>query len=75
MKITDEIRQFVRANKDLILKVITERLDDFRDASINAPIIEDREKARLLALEFQNYIDIINDLFKPKKKKKDFTGV
>ena len=76
MKLANSEKSFIESNKIIIEGLIKKRLDDFNFTSINAPTIEEREKARLLALEFQSYLGIINDLFKKAtKKKRDFTGI
>src|SRR4030043_457595 len=43
MKINNDLKLFVRNNRDIILRVINERLADFKDASINDPTVEEGE--------------------------------
>lgn len=70
-------KDFIRVNKVVLEQLIDKRLADFKDASISAPTAEERERVRLLALEFQTYGGLIKSLFKKSRKKKeeDFTGV
>lgn len=75
MTLNSQQRDWVRINKTMLLKLASDRLNDFLLGSVMAPTIEEREKARLLALEFQSYIDIINDLLKKKKEVNNDTGI
>lgn len=75
MTLNSQQRDWVRINKTILLKLAADRLNDFLLGSVMAPTIEEREKARLLALEFQSYIDIINDLLKKKKEVNNDTGI
>lgn len=75
MNLTMGEKDFIRVNKVILEILIDKRMEDFKDASINAPTAEEREKVRLLALEFQSYKGFINDLFRKGKKDDDFSGV
>jgi len=75
MTLTNPQRDFIRINKTMLLKLVEGRLNDCLLGSVVAPTIEEREKARLLALEYQSHIDTINDLLKKKKDTKDFSGI
>jgi len=75
MLLTSEEKDFLKFNKEILERLINKRLEDFKLTSINAPTQEEREKARLIALEFQNYLGLITDLTKRKRKKKEYTGV
>jgi hypothetical protein len=75
MQLTLKEKQFVKANETLVLGIIDKRFYDCQWASINGGTVEEREKARLLALEYQTIKEAIGKLDNPTKKTKKDTGI
>lgn len=68
-------QSFIEFNKPMLENLINKKIADFNFASAHGATLEEREKMRLLVLEFESYLGLINDLLKKALPKKDFTGV
>lgn len=75
MKLTPEEKNWAESNEKMIILLINKRLEDCNFASINEVTIDDREKARLVALEYQALLTTMAGFKKKPKNKKDFSGI
>ena len=68
-------QSFLEINKSMIEGLINKKIADFNYASAHGETVEDREKSRLLVLEFESYIGIIKELLNRTIPKQEDTGI